>query len=194
MPRLAALNRLARYAPAAFENKCEQITISVLETLHRGKIPGEVRCSVAHCVDVADRLWQILDDDEVLWVADEDLEDLTKARILAVKILTSRLLGYIGDEKTANDHAGPVFHLLWPLVQTQDEQEKYRCDQIFLIADKAAHKDLCSPPVASRLRLVAALSILKLASTETFASAITAKFDVLARVAQVRAAAIRHPS
>ena len=43
-----------------------------------------------------------------------------------------------------------------------------------------------SPPVASHLRLISALCILKLASSDTFTLQITKKFDVLARVVQVR--------
>ncbi|KAL8280687.1 hypothetical protein RQP46_007010 [Phenoliferia psychrophenolica] len=149
IPHLSALNRLARYAPHAFENKSEQVTTSVLEILMRGTVPGE-----------------ILDDDEALWVADEDLDDLTKARILSVKILTSRCLGYADDEDTAAQVSIPVFHLLWPLLQARDENSRY------------------SPPVASRLRLVSALCLLKLASSDKFTLEITKRFDVLARVAQ----------
>ncbi|KAK4699468.1 sister chromatid cohesion protein PDS5, partial [Phenoliferia sp. Uapishka_3] len=147
IPKLSALNRLARYAPSSFENKSEQITTSALEILTRGTVPGEV-----------------LDDDEALWVSEEDMDDVTKARILAVKILTSRCLGYDDDDESAAKASVPVFQLLWPLLQARDDRH--------------------SPPVASHLRLVSALSILKLASSDKFMREIMKKFDVLARVAQ----------
>lgn len=130
---------------------------------------------------------QVLDDDETLWVADEDLDDLTRARMLAIKVLTSRCIAYAGTDSAAKASL-PVFQLLWPLLQARDENSRYRygSNSRFLSIYAGVNLFLaCSPPVASRLRLVAGLSILKLATQEAFLSEISKRFDVLARTARV---------
>ncbi|KAM0752186.1 ARM repeat-containing protein [Meredithblackwellia eburnea MCA 4105] len=146
---LSALNRIARFAPDSYENKSEQITTSALEVINRGPAPGEV-----------------LDDEELLWVADSDLDDLTKARILAVKMLASRCMAYAKTEgEAAEELAVPVFQLLWPLLHVQ-EDERF------------------TTPVASRMRLVAAISILKLAVWPVYSNLIAKRLETLARVVQ----------
>ncbi|GAA5824892.1 hypothetical protein JCM11251_005384 [Rhodosporidiobolus azoricus] len=108
------------------------------------------------------------DDDDLTWVESSSLAPLTRARELSIKILTSRCLAYAGTPSSSKV-AKPVFDLLWPLVQIQGGGE-----------------ETYSVPVASRLRLAAALSILKLLASQDagFIKSIVAHLDVLSRLCQ----------
>ncbi|KAI5477658.1 hypothetical protein MNV49_006044 [Pseudohyphozyma bogoriensis] len=114
---------------------------------------------------------EVPDDEEEPWVEDANMDPLTAARVFAVKILASRCLAYAQTE-SASTMAEPVFQLLWPLLS--QEQEKY------------------SNPVASRLRLTASLSILKLATLEKYLPQVCSKLDVLARTTQDTCFEVRH--
>lgn len=118
------------------------------------------------------------------------MDDLTKARILSLKILASRVIAYAESEQ-AGKVAAPIFGLLWPFLIPRDDDSRYRFVHVFFLCGciillmfffRCPHY---SPPVASRLRLTAALCLLKLATSEAFQVEINKKFGLLARTAQV---------
>ncbi|SGY76821.1 BQ5605_C005g03519 [Microbotryum silenes-dioicae] len=104
--------------------------------------------------------------DDLNWVEDDQLDPLAKARLLVVKLFTNRCLAY-ADTDSAEQFAQPVFKMLWPLLQVYDEDtSKY------------------TPSTASRLRLAAAHSMLKLATCTAYSGSIARSFELLARTAQ----------
>ncbi|BGP19464.1 hypothetical protein JCM10213_006284 [Rhodosporidiobolus nylandii] len=108
------------------------------------------------------------EDDDLTWQDDMDLAPLTRARVLSVKILVNRCLSYARTDNAAKV-AKPVFDLLWPLLQMQGGGE-----------------ETYSVPVASRLRLAAALALLKLLASldPTYTKEIVPRLDLLARLSQ----------
>lgn len=65
-------------------------------------------------------------EDPITWIEDDDMEDLTRARLLAIKILTNRCLAY-AETDSATQVSVPVFELLWPLVSQGEGESQYSC-------------------------------------------------------------------
>ncbi|GAA6036323.1 hypothetical protein JCM8097_001667 [Rhodosporidiobolus ruineniae] len=109
------------------------------------------------------------DDEDLTYFDDADLPALTRARILSIKVLSARCLAFAGTESAAKA-AKPVFDMLWThlAVQGGGDGETY------------------SVPVASRLRLAAALALLKLLASKdpTFTKLLLLHLDQLSRLAQ----------
>ncbi|GAA5863155.1 hypothetical protein JCM8547_002814 [Rhodosporidiobolus lusitaniae] len=108
------------------------------------------------------------DDDDLTYLSDADLVPLTRARLLSVKILVNRCLAYAKTDSAAKV-AKPVFEMLWNMLGMQGGGE-----------------ETYSVPVASRLRLSAALSLLKLLASNDpgYIKQILDKLDLLSRLAQ----------
>ncbi|GJN93116.1 hypothetical protein Rhopal_006161-T1 [Rhodotorula paludigena] len=106
------------------------------------------------------------EDESASWT--DAVDPLTEARVLSIKILTNRALAFAKSD-SAQQAAQPVFDLLWPLLSA------YGVDS-----------ETSTPPVASRIRLGAALSLLKLLASNdpTYLKTILGKLDLLARMAQ----------
>lgn len=113
-------------------------------------------------------------DPEASWIDDADLPPLTAARLLALKVLVNRCLPFAGTESSTTV-ATPVFGFLWKLVGIGREGGE--------------EEERLSPVVASRLRLKASTSVLKLLGTKDPALLKLAikNFALLSRTAQVRA-------
>lgn len=101
---------------------------------------------------------------------DESLTDLTKARVLVLKIMANRCAAYADLDK-AEDLAAPIFKVLWQILETRDT------------IGNVQH----SPPAASRLRLRATHCVLKLARHPKFEKEILQgqNFRMMAWMAQV---------
>lgn len=182
---LAALSRFARHGRDAYENKSEQITTFALETLNRGTAPEEVLPIVPSSSSTADARSQEQEEDDSTWVSDDKMANLTNARILAIKTLTNHCLAF-AESAQAAQVSEPVFNLLWPFIQPRDEGTIYKCVLLWRVGNGVADALVVSATVESRLRLVAALSLLKMATKVSFQAAINQHFDVLARTSQVR--------
>ncbi|GAA6049962.1 hypothetical protein JCM3770_007070 [Rhodotorula araucariae] len=153
--RLAALARIALHGQPAFERRAESLVASSLEVLTR--------------VGGADEALQPdQDDDEgATWV--DACDPLTRARVLAVKVVANRCLAYKGSDE-AQKVQQEAFTVLWPL-----------------LTQHGGHDGTTySPPVASRVRLAVALAILKLFASQDkhYVQAILPRLDLLARTAQ----------
>ncbi|MBW0491031.1 hypothetical protein O181_030746 [Austropuccinia psidii MF-1] len=101
------------------------------------------------------------------WIADEELSDLNKARIEGLKLLTNRCIAF-ATLAEALAISAPVLKLLWQLMEGNGK------------IGPITH----SPGVASRLRLRAAQSILKLASYQALSQNINSHFETLAWMSQ----------
>ncbi|KAK4057405.1 Sister chromatid cohesion protein pds5 [Microbotryomycetes sp. JL221] len=146
--RLAALSRIARYNTEKFEPKSEAITGSGVTILLRG--PSD----------------QENENKDLPWTNDAELADLTKARALVVKLVVNRCIAYANTE-SAQQAADPVFKLVWPLLQSHDEEESRY-----------------TSATSAYLRLTAASAILKLAAHQTATDSIAERFELFARTAQ----------
>ncbi|CAH7672632.1 armadillo-type protein [Phakopsora pachyrhizi] len=101
------------------------------------------------------------------WVTDEELCDLSRARVVGLKVLTNRCIIYSSTPEAMN-FSTPIFKLFWQLLEN----------------DGSIGVTRHSPPVASRLRLQAAQSILKLATYTVFTREVDSHFETLAGISQ----------
>ncbi|BGP42871.1 Sister chromatid cohesion protein pds5 [Rhodotorula kratochvilovae] len=151
---LGALARIALYGQPAFERRAEALIASSLEVLTRAGGEGE-----------ALKPEEDDDDEGATWT--DACDPLTRARVLAVKVVANRCLAYKGSDE-AQKVQKEAFTVLWPLL--------------------AQHggNDGTTPPVASRVRLAVALAIIKLFASQDkhYVQAILPRLDVLARTAQ----------
>lgn len=66
-------------------------------------------------------------DDDAEWLDDEELDDLTRSRVLAIKTLVNRCIAYAGEAtELVKQQSEPVFRLLWSLLKKREENVKYR--------------------------------------------------------------------
>ncbi|CAO1613697.1 unnamed protein product [Parajaminaea phylloscopi] len=104
------------------------------------------------------------DDD---WVEDSSMDDSVKAKLLGLDVLCKRSIAATGDAENAADMTEPVFRLMWRTLETGEPRE------------------LGTPaPVKSRLRLKAALCVLKMALLPACDQLIDRNFVSLALVVQ----------
>ena len=106
-------------------------------------------------------------DDGLNWLEDDQVSSVCLAREGALRVIVNRALAYAEDEDEAQAAAGPVFDTLWPLLSHNEETQ-----QRFTLT------------TASRLRVVAVNSLLKLATFERFHDEILGHFGRLAQAAQ----------
>ena len=105
---------------------------------------------------------------EETWLPDSAIGNHAKACVAGLKLLTNRCFAF-GDSPNLKDVATPVFKLLWSLIRSEAEIKGLR------------H----SAPVAARLRLQAAKSVLLLATLPACEKYIAPGFESLALLAQV---------
>ncbi|PLW44610.1 hypothetical protein PCASD_05126 [Puccinia coronata f. sp. avenae] len=106
------------------------------------------------------------DDDD--WIPDDELNDSNKARIYALKVLVTRCIGYANSSETSKDVSSPIFNLLWQLIVLREKM------------GSTVH----SCAVATRFRLKAAESIIKLATYPTFNKEVQTHFGKLVWISQ----------
>ncbi|CAO1625621.1 unnamed protein product [Jaminaea pallidilutea] len=106
-------------------------------------------------------------DDDEDWVEDDAMNDATRAKILGLDVLCKRALATPEDVSSSADMTTPVFRLLWRTIEAGEPRE------------------LETPaPVKSRLRLQAALCVLKLAVVPECDKKIDRDFSNLALMVQ----------
>ncbi|GAA6062022.1 hypothetical protein JCM10212_005455 [Sporobolomyces blumeae] len=159
VPHLAALARIARHGQDSFEQKSESITVQCLEILRRSSRAAETS-----------------EHEDATWIEDADLDPLTKARLLSLKVLTHRCIPFAHTD-SASTVASPVFTLLWKMMEV---------GRFVSEDDGNGAGEEYAPLVASRIRLEASLCVLKLAATKdgAFTRVVLKNFGLLARTAQ----------
>ena len=65
-----------------------------------------------------------MEEEELDWVADENLSAATKTRVLAVKVLVNRCIPFARTPEAAKVSA-PVFNLLWSILKKDEDHSKY---------------------------------------------------------------------
>ncbi|KPV72536.1 uncharacterized protein RHOBADRAFT_29677, partial [Rhodotorula graminis WP1] len=158
---LAALARIALHGQSSFERRSESLIASSLEVLTRAGSAGE---AVGGPDGAADQ-----DEDEAAPTWSEECDPLTRARVLAIKVVVNRCLAYAATDE-AQKVGKEAFTMLWPMLTQHGS------------TDGTTY----SPAVASRIRLAVALSILKLFASRDpyYMRVVLAKFDLFTRTAQ----------
>jgi hypothetical protein len=64
-----------------------------------------------------------MEEDAPDWFEDKDLDDMTVARLVGIKVLTNRSLSY-ADTEDAKKVSEPVFKLLWSLISNRGDVNK----------------------------------------------------------------------
>ncbi|KAF8506492.1 armadillo-type protein [Hysterangium stoloniferum] len=153
---LAALAQLVKVVPDAFEQKSDVIVGVLVNDILMKAAPLE-----GDAMDTADA-------DE--WAADNEVSWSTKAKLLAIKICRNRCIVH-GGSKAALDVGAPVLTMLLALLNhggsISEEQE--------------ATDD---PTVKSRMRLLAATSLVQMASVSAYCDELVPCFALLALTTQ----------
>jgi sister-chromatid-cohesion protein PDS5 len=162
--RAAALAQLSRFAPEAFDKHSNvYMTFLVKKLLMTPQPPGS----------------EDMDDGEE-WFENDNVPELLRAKVQALKVCRYRCLAH-ADKGNALDLAAPVMKLYATLLEhngslppqgKEGEQE----------GEGEREED---PKFASRLRLQAAVSVLKLVTVQKFAEALQKKFLRVAVTIQV---------
>ncbi|THH06894.1 hypothetical protein EW145_g3765 [Phellinidium pouzarii] len=152
--RIAVLVEMVRFAPDAFEQKSDVIIAFLLK-------------ETLLQPSMTDESMEF-DEDADEWAEEDNLPALAKAKVLALKVCRHRCLVHSKSE-TALDVATPVLKLL-----------------VTILENGGAISEDCrdDPTVKSRLRLQAAWSMIRLATVEMFAEAISQSFVFLAVTVQ----------
>ncbi|CAE6427478.1 unnamed protein product [Rhizoctonia solani] len=148
---IAALAEAAKSCPEAFEDKSNVITTYLVQELLMSNTPS-----------TEDEM--ITDDADEEWVEDNQLNAIGKAKLLALKVMHNRCLAHVNSD-AALDISQPVFKLLFTILE---------------------HSGAVNPSVdydsriRARLRLQAAVSLLKLSSVETYGNVVLKNLIMLA--------------
>ncbi|KAG8937052.1 hypothetical protein FRC02_008159 [Tulasnella sp. 418] len=116
------------------------------------------------------------EDGEDEWGDLDQLGALTKAKLLSIKICANRCLSN-ASAPTAIDMSTPVFRMLWNLLENSGSFDPHALDD---------------PQVKSRIRLQAALSLLKLSQVSIYCKIVTAHLPLLALTVQDTCFNVRH--
>ncbi|GAA5836905.1 hypothetical protein JCM9279_007697 [Rhodotorula babjevae] len=160
---LATLARIALHGQSSFERRSESLIASSLEVLTRAGSAGEAVGGPKPDGEA--------DEDEVeaapTWT--DECDPLTRARVLAIKVVANRCLAYAATDE-AQKVGKEAFTMLWPMLTQHGS------------TDGTTY----SPSVASRIRLAVALSILKLFASRDpyYMRVVLARFDLFTRTAQ----------
>ncbi|KAF8582552.1 ARM repeat-containing protein [Ramaria rubella] len=147
---LTTLAELVKAVPDAFEQKSDVIV---------GFLVKQILTKASSFED------DIMDDDDVEeWAPDDEVSWLTKARLLTIKICRNRCLTH-GNSDSAADVGTPVIKMLFTLLANGGS----------MVEDN--HDD---PKVKSRLRLLAATSLVQLAAIPVYCEAIMPNLALLA--------------
>jgi sister-chromatid-cohesion protein PDS5 len=138
------------------------------------------------------------DDDNEEWTSDDAFDESTRACIAGLKVLTNRTVAY-ADSEDADNVSTPVFRLLWSILDRRGTIDKVRRRRVWFGYVKSSskpelptHATFYSAMATARLRLQAALSILKLATVEKYDRTITRNFQLLAWTMQDASWAVRN--
>ncbi|KAF6757823.1 cohesin-associated protein Pds5 [Ephemerocybe angulata] len=164
--RMAALSQLIKFQPKIFESHSGVFTTFLLKKVLMAPITPE---AAEHDEDM---------DDGEEWFENEDVPDALRARILALKVCRTRCLVHADSDK-ALDIAKPVLKMYATLLEHNGSLTPTSTQQQH---ENEQHQE--NPKYLSRLRLQAAVSLLKLATVEQYAGAVAQKFLRLALVVQ----------
>ncbi|CAE6488948.1 unnamed protein product [Rhizoctonia solani] len=148
---IAALAEAAKSCPEAFEDKSNVITTYLVQELLMSNTPS-----------TEDEM--IPDDADEEWVEDSQLNATGKAKLLALKVMHNRCLAHVNSD-AALDISQPVFKLLFTILEHSGA------------VNPSVEYD---PRIKARLRLQAAVSLLKMSSSETYANVVLKNLIMLA--------------
>ncbi|CAE6540975.1 unnamed protein product [Rhizoctonia solani] len=148
---IAALAEAAKSCPEAFEDKSNVITTYLVQELLMSNTPS-----------TEDEM--ITDDADEEWVEDSQLNTIGKAKLLALKVMHNRCLAHVHSD-AALDISQPVFKLLFTILEHSGA------------VNPSVEYD---PRIKARLRLQAAVSLLKMSSSETYANVVLKNLIMLA--------------
>ncbi|GJJ10554.1 hypothetical protein Clacol_004781 [Clathrus columnatus] len=147
---LAFLAEIVRVVPNAFEQRSDTIVSFIVQDLLMRSVPIDSNAIIMEEMDE--------------WASDEEVSDLIVAKILGVKICRNRCLVHANSE-TALANASPVLTMLLNILAHGGSMEEDVAD---------------NPKVKSRIRLIAATSLLKMAAVPKFCERIMPHFTLLA--------------
>ncbi|CAE6505628.1 unnamed protein product [Rhizoctonia solani] len=148
---IAALAEAAKSCPEAFEDKSNVITTYLVQELLMSNTPS-----------TEDEM--VTDDADEEWVEDSQLNAIGKAKLLALKVMHNRCLAHVHSD-AALDISQPVFKLLFTILEHSGA------------VNPTVEYD---PRIKARLRLQAAVSLLKMSSIETYANVVLKNLIMLA--------------
>ncbi|KAG8711503.1 hypothetical protein FRC11_002628, partial [Ceratobasidium sp. 423] len=148
---ISALAEAAKSCPEAFEDKSNVITTYLVQELLMSNTPS-----------TEDEM--ITDDADEEWVEDSQLNATGKAKLLALKVMHNRCLAHVNSD-AALDISQPVFKLLFTILEHSGA------------VNPSVEYD---PRIKARLRLQAAVSLLKMSSSETYANVVLKNLIMLA--------------
>lgn len=104
--QLAALARIALYGQSSFERRSESLIASSLEVLTRAGNAGEAAANGDGAGDEGE-------EEGATW--SDTVDPLTRARVLAIKVVANRCLAYAGTDE-AQKVGKEAFTMLWPML------------------------------------------------------------------------------
>ncbi|KAF8605742.1 cohesin-associated protein Pds5 [Ceratobasidium sp. AG-I] len=149
---VAVLAEAAKSSPEAFEDKSDVIMNFLVQGLLMPNTPSTSQDAM------------LTDDGDEEWVEDSQLNDMGKAKILALKVMHNRCLAHV-DSDAALDMSAPVFKLLFAILEHGGA-----------VKPNVEY----DPMTKARLRLQAAVSLLKLSSVEAYANLVVKNLIALA--------------
>ena len=155
--RAAALAQLSRFSPDAFDKHSNVYTTFLVKKLLMTPQPLES---------------EDMDDGEE-WFDNDDVPELLRAKVQALKVCRYRCLAH-ADKDNAVELAAPVMKMYATLLEHNGSLHQVKEGEV--------GED---PKFASRLRLQAAVSVLQLCTVQKFAEALQAKFLRVAVTIQV---------
>ncbi|KAH7345730.1 cohesin-associated protein Pds5 [Rhizoctonia solani] len=148
---IAALAEAAKSCPEAFEDKSNVITTYLVQELLMSNTPS-----------TEDEM--VTDDADEEWIEDSQLNAIGKSKLLALKVMHNRCLAHVHSD-AALDISQPVFKLLFTVLEHGGA------------VNPTVEYD---PRIKARLRLQAAVSLLKMSSIETYANVVLKNLIMLA--------------
>ncbi|CAE6457598.1 unnamed protein product [Rhizoctonia solani] len=148
---IATLAEAAKSCPEAFEDKSNVITTYLVQELLMSNTPS-----------TEDEM--ITDDADEEWVEDNQLNAIGKAKLLALKVMHNRCLAHVHSD-AALDISQPVLKLLFTILEHNGA------------VNPSVDYD---PRIKARLRLQAAVSLLKMSSVETYGNVVLKNLIMLA--------------
>lgn len=151
---LAAIAEFAQSIQRVFETRSQVITTHLVQLLMRETASEEN------------------DDNSPDWVDENQLDYITRAKLLSIKVFRNRCLFYVeprADTTSAHEVLAPVLKMLWTILENGGATTPDS-------TDKAA--------VKAHLRLQASVALLKLSQNDLYCKIITANLPVLAVVVQ----------
>ncbi|KAG8885366.1 hypothetical protein FRB97_001441 [Tulasnella sp. 331] len=154
LSHLSVLAQFALALPSVFEERSDLvITFIVKEFMMKPSSPP-------HDVDAP----------ESDWLHDDQLDTLTRAKLISIKICVNRCLSHV-NASTSHDVAMPFLKMLWTLLEHGGSTTANSDDDA---------------RIQARMRLQAGIALLKLSFNDMYCKMITANFPLLAVMVQAR--------